>query len=142
MFSTANLGWRCPYTPSVRSNDTDYKIPEPIPTVQPLKSIVPAAENNINAKFIVVEKGHVTMKNQRKTCLALVADETAAVNFQLWGDECEAVEAGDILLLKNGIFSFLNPKTLVLRAGKRGTVEKVGEFTMRFVEKPNLSNID
>ncbi|XP_047983879.1 SOSS complex subunit B homolog [Salvia hispanica] len=110
--------------------------------LQPLKSIVPAAENNINAKFIVVEKGHVAVKNQRKTCLALVADETAAVNFQLWGDECDAVEPGDILLLKNGIFSYLNPKTLLLRAGKRGSVEKVGEFTMRFVEKPNLSKID
>ncbi|KAL1534409.1 hypothetical protein AAHA92_30590 [Salvia divinorum] len=109
-------------------------------TLQPLSSIAPAAQNNINAKFIVLDKGRVAMEDQHKTCLALVADETAAVHFQLWGDECEAVEAGDILVLKNGIFSY-NRNSLVLRAGKRGAVEKVGEFTMRFVETPNLSEI-
>ncbi|XP_057782618.1 uncharacterized protein LOC131000619 [Salvia miltiorrhiza] len=108
--------------------------------VQPLRSIVPAAENNINAKFIVVDKGRVAMEGQFKTCLALVADETAAVHFQLWGDECEAVEAGDILVLRNGIFSY-SRSSLLLRAGKRGTVEKVGEFTMPFVETPNLSEM-
>ncbi|KAL5561593.1 hypothetical protein UlMin_031340 [Ulmus minor] len=105
-----------------------------------LKDIVPAAQNNINTQFILVEKGRPTREGQNKTCLALVADETAAVHFQLWGEECDVFEAGDIMCLANGIFSY-NRNSLVLRAGKRGKVEKVGEFLMTFVETPNMSEI-
>lgn len=106
-----------------------------------LQDIVPAAGNNINAQFIVLNKGKKTLEGQNKTCLALVADETAAVHFQLWGDECEAFEPGDIIRLTGGIFS-CNRKNWLLRAGKRGKVEKVGEFTMAYVETPNMSEID
>ena len=106
-----------------------------------LKDIAPAAENNINTQFILLDKEEkVTFERRNKTCLALVADETAAVHFELWGDECEALQPGDIIRLSNGIFSF-NRNNLVLRAGKRGKVEKVGEFTMAFVETPNISEI-
>ncbi|KAI4333055.1 hypothetical protein L6164_017909 [Bauhinia variegata] len=105
-----------------------------------LKDIVPAAQNNIDTKFILLEKGRVTTEGQNKTCLALVADETAAVHFQLWGDECDAFETGDIINLTSGIFSYQR-NSLVLRAGKRGKVEKVGEFTMAYVETPNMSEI-
>ncbi|PON57215.1 Nucleic acid-binding, OB-fold containing protein [Parasponia andersonii] len=105
-----------------------------------LKDIVPAAQNNINTQFILLEKGKTTTEGQNKTCLALVADETAAVHFQLWGDECEAFEGGDIIRLANGIFSY-NRNSMVLRAGRRGKVEKVGEFTMAYVETPNMSEI-
>lgn len=105
-----------------------------------LKDIVPAAENNINTQFILLDKGKTTMEGQLRTCLALVADETAAVHFQLWGDECDAFAAGDIIRLENGIFSY-NRNNLVLRAGRRGKVEKLGEFTVAFVETPNMSEI-
>ncbi|KAE8703740.1 BRI1 suppressor 1 (BSU1)-like 1 [Hibiscus syriacus] len=57
-----------------------------------------------------------------------------------WGEECDAFEAGDIIRMENGIFSY-NKNNLVLRAGKRGKIEKLGEFTMEFVETPNLSEI-
>ncbi|KAL0389567.1 UNVERIFIED_CONTAM: hypothetical protein Scaly_0313800 [Sesamum calycinum] len=113
---------------------------EPETSLQPLKDIVPAAQNNINAKFILLDKGRVTLEGQYKTCLALVADETAAVHFQLWGDECDVFEPGDIILLTSGIFSY-SRNNLVLRAGKRGKAQKVGEFTLAFVETPNLSEI-
>ncbi|BFG43262.1 hypothetical protein CerSpe_295360 [Prunus speciosa] len=79
-------------------------------------------------------------QGQNKTCLALVADETAAVHFQLWGEECDAFEPGDIIHLSNGIFSY-SRNSLLLRAGKRGKIEKVGEFTMAYVETPNMSEI-
>ncbi|KAM5563870.1 hypothetical protein ABKV19_018475 [Rosa sericea] len=105
-----------------------------------LKDIVPAAQNNIDTKFILLDKGSKTVEGHNKTCLALVADETAAVHFQLWGDECDAFEPGDIIQLANGIFSY-NRNSLVLRAGRRGKVDKVGEFTMVFVETPNMSEI-
>ncbi|KAK1558269.1 hypothetical protein Q3G72_000530 [Acer saccharum] len=112
------------------------------PTMVYLKDISPAAENNINTQFIVLDKMQPVppKEGQSQTCLALVADETAAVHFQLWEDECEAFEAGDIVQLTNGIFSN-NRNNLVLRAGKRGRIEKVGEFTMAFVETPNMSEI-
>ncbi|KAF5744173.1 SOSS complex subunit B isoform X1 [Tripterygium wilfordii] len=109
--------------------------------MQFLKDIVPAAQNNINTKFILLDKGRITMEGQNKTCLALVADETAAVHFQLWGDECDYFESGDIIHLIDGIFSYNRSSSLVLRAGRRGKIEKVGEFTMVFVETPNMSEI-
>ncbi|XP_023772992.1 uncharacterized protein LOC111921637 isoform X2 [Lactuca sativa] len=108
----------------------------------PLKDITPAARNNINTQFIILEKGKITLEGgQNKTCMGLVADETASVHFQLWNEECDAFEAGDIVRLSNGIFSYQRGNNLVLRAGKRGKVEKVGEFTMAFVESPNMSEI-
>ncbi|XP_027190243.1 uncharacterized protein [Cicer arietinum] len=105
-----------------------------------LKDIVPAAQNNIDTKFIVLEKGRTTLEGQNKMCLALVADETAAVHFQLWQDECDYFESGDIIYLTNGIFSYQRGN-LILRAGKRGKLEKIGEFTMSYVETPNMSEI-
>ncbi|KAL2337615.1 hypothetical protein Fmac_012061 [Flemingia macrophylla] len=106
-----------------------------------LKNIVPAAQNNLDTKFIILDKGKATIiEGQNKMCLALVADETAAVHFQFWGDECDAFDSGDIICLTNGIFSYQHRK-LVLRAGKRGKLLKVGEFTMAYVETPNMSEI-
>ncbi|KAK1398954.1 SOSS complex subunit B-like [Heracleum sosnowskyi] len=106
-----------------------------------LKDIVPAAQNNISTQFVLLDKGRVIGESQNKACIALVADETAAVHFQFWGEECEAFEPGDIIRLTNGIFSYNRNNTFVLRAGKRGKAEKVGEFTMAFVETPNMSEI-
>lgn len=105
-----------------------------------IKDIVPAAQNNINMQFILLDKGKTLWDGQNKMCLALVADKTAAVHLQLWGEECDAFEQGDIIRMENGIFSY-NKNNLVLRAGRRGKVEKVGEFTMEFVETPNMSEI-
>uniref|UniRef100_A0A1J3CYV4 SOSS complex subunit B-like protein n=1 Tax=Noccaea caerulescens TaxID=107243 RepID=A0A1J3CYV4_NOCCA len=108
-----------------------------------LKDIVPAAQNNINTRFIILDKAKssATAAANGKNCIALAADETAAVHIQLWGDECDAFEAGDIVKLTNGIFSYVRNSGLVLRAGKRGKMEKMGEFTIAFVETPNVSEI-
>ncbi|KAJ4780553.1 SOSS complex subunit B1 [Rhynchospora pubera] len=107
-----------------------------------LKDLTPAASNSINATVILVEKGSTIEEGKEKTkkCVALVADETACVNFQMWGAECEAFHPGDIIRISKGIFSRHKNK-LLLRAGKRGSVEKVGEFTMLFVESPNMSEM-
>ncbi|KAG5068665.1 hypothetical protein JHK85_001042 [Glycine max] len=105
-----------------------------------LKDIVPAAQNNIDTKFIILDKGKTTVEGQNKICLALVADATAAIHFQFWGDECDAFDSGDIICLTNGIFSYQHGN-LILRAGKRGKLVKVGGFTMAFVETPNMSEI-
>ncbi|XP_030552478.1 SOSS complex subunit B homolog isoform X2 [Rhodamnia argentea] len=105
-----------------------------------IKDIVPAALNNITTQFILLDKGKVATEGQSKTCLALVADESAAVHFQFWGEECDLFKPGDIIRLTNGIFSY-NRNHLLLRAGKRGSIEKVGEFTMTYVETPNISEM-
>ena len=117
-----------------------------------IKDLVPSASNSINAEFILLEKGPVTcLRKQRlhmgsekneesKQCLTLVADKSACVDFLLWDSECEAFKAGDILRLTNGIFSYHRQK-LVLRSGRKGMTEKVGEFTMLFVESPNMSEV-
>ncbi|RLM69569.1 hypothetical protein C2845_PM17G10550 [Panicum miliaceum] len=55
--------------------------------------------------------------------------------------ECGAFEPGDIVRLTGGMFSYHRGNALVLRAGRRGHAEKVGEFTMLFVETPNMSEI-
>ncbi|PKU85488.1 hypothetical protein MA16_Dca003228 [Dendrobium catenatum] len=105
-----------------------------------LKDIVPAATNTITTQFILLDKGNIGQDGKETTCLALVADETASVHFQLWGDECHFFEPGDIIHLTNGIFSY-HRSNLVLRAGKKGRAEKAGEFNMLFVETPNMSEI-
>jgi hypothetical protein len=105
-----------------------------------LKDIVPAAQNNIDTRFIILEKGRTTLKRGNNMCLALVADETASVHFQFWGDECDYFDSGDIIYLTNGIFSYQRGN-LILRAGKRGKLEKIREFTMSYVETPNMSEI-
>uniref|UniRef100_A0A803MSP6 Uncharacterized protein n=1 Tax=Chenopodium quinoa TaxID=63459 RepID=A0A803MSP6_CHEQI len=92
-----------------------------------LKDIKPAASNNIDTRFILLDKGKISAEGQNKTCLALVADETAAVHFQLWGQECDFFQTGDIIHLSNGIFSYQR-KNLVLRAGKRGKIQKADSF--------------
>lgn len=109
-----------------------------------LKDIVPAAQNNIDTRFIILDKARSPASvaaASGRSCIALAADETAAVHIQLWGDECEAFEAGDIVKLTNGIFSYVRNNGLILRAGKRGKMEKMGEFTVAFVETPNVSEI-
>lgn len=106
-----------------------------------LKDIVPAAQNNIDTRFIILDKAKSSAANGKNYCIALAADETAAVHIQLWGDECDAFEAGDIVKLTNGIFSYVRNSGLILRAGKRGKMEKMGEFTVAFVETPNISEI-
>ncbi|KAG6481869.1 hypothetical protein ZIOFF_058492 [Zingiber officinale] len=105
-----------------------------------LKDIVPAATNTVNTQFILLEKGSIAQDGKEMTCLALVADATASVHFQMWGSECKTFEPGNIIHLADGIFSY-HKNNLVLRAGKRGKAEKVGEFTMLFVETPNMSEI-
>lgn len=118
-----------------------------------LKDLVPAATNTVNTTFIVLDKAAPTarpphahargggVEEREVTCLALVADETAAAHFLLWGGECGAFEPGDIVRLTGGIFSYHRGNALVLRAGRRGRAEKVGEFAMLFVETPNMSEI-
>ncbi|CAI7893778.1 unnamed protein product [Closterium sp. NIES-54] len=102
----------------------------------------PAPGNIVNTVFILLEKWPAARVSEggAVVCTALVADSTAAVHMQLWGAEVDALQPGDIVRLTTGIFSF-HKSNLVLRAGKKGALEKIGEFTMLFVEAPNMSRL-
>lgn len=102
----------------------------------------PSAAANLNLTFIVLEKGALSRIGEAGpvVSVALVADATAAVHLQLWGQECEFFNPGDIVRLTNGVFSF-HKTNLVLRAGKKGSLEKMGEFTMVFSENVNMSKL-
>ena len=108
-----------------------------------IKDLRPSAQNNVNTTFIVLEKGSSSRSDGGGQLLSinLVSDQTASVHLQLWGNECEAFQPGDIVRLTNGMFSFHKANGFALRAGKKGKLEKVGEFTMVFVESPNMSKI-
>lgn len=106
-----------------------------------IKDLRPTAFNNINTLFIILEKG-ATVKNDKNLAMSicLAADQSAAVHLQLWGDECDFFQPGDIVRLTNGIFSSVRGN-MVLRAGRKGKLEKVGEFTMVYTEIPNMSKL-
>eukprot|EP00252_Welwitschia_mirabilis_P011190 TRINITY_DN2518_c0_g1_i1.p1 TRINITY_DN2518_c0_g1~~TRINITY_DN2518_c0_g1_i1.p1 ORF type:complete len:164 (+),score=29.27 TRINITY_DN2518_c0_g1_i1:255-746(+) len=105
-----------------------------------IRDLKPAASNTVNTKFIILEKGKITIEGGRKTCLSLVADQSASVHFQMWENECDVFQPGDIVQLSKGVFSY-HKSNLVLRAGRKGKAVKIGEFTMTFIELPNMSEI-
>jgi len=105
-----------------------------------IKDLRPSLSTNFSVTFIVLEKGAPTRVGEGLMCVALVADASASVHLQLLGNECEVLQPGDIVRLTGGLFSF-HKLNLVLRTGKKGTLEKIGEFTMVFSETINMSKI-
>ncbi|MCO5547172.1 hypothetical protein L7F22_000615 [Adiantum nelumboides] len=106
-----------------------------------IKDLRPTAFNNINTVFIILEKGPAVRGDNGVTAsVCLAADQSAAVHLQLWGTECEYFQPGDIVRMNRGIFTSYNG-SMILRAGKKGKLEKIGEFTMVFSEVPNMSKL-
>ena len=69
----------------------------------------------------------------------LVADETGAVEMALYDQHAAAFSEGNILRLLNG-YSSLHRGQLRLYVGAAGQLRRVGDFTMRYSEQPNMSN--
>ncbi|KAB2616170.1 SOSS complex subunit B-like protein [Pyrus ussuriensis x Pyrus communis] len=76
---------------------------------------------------------------ENKTRLALAVDETAVVHFQLWGDECNAFEPGDIVHLSNGIFSYDRSK-LLLRQAREAKFRRLGLSGLFTIKRFVLEN--
>ncbi|KAL2613958.1 hypothetical protein R1flu_025650 [Riccia fluitans] len=112
------------------------------PPLMKLLELRPSANSTVNTKFIILEKGQPSRVSEGgpMVCVALVADHSAAAHLQLWGNECEAFQPSDIIRLTNGLFSY-HKSNMVLRAGKKGSMEKIGDFSMVFVESPNMSRL-
>ncbi|CAJ2671566.1 unnamed protein product [Trifolium pratense] len=104
----------------------------------PLQLMIKPLNDN-DAKELVTPSSHPQLShnasnaNSPKYC-------STEISFSALGDECDYFDSGDIIYITNGIFSYQRRK-LVLRAGKRGKLEKIGEFTMSCVETPNMSEI-
>eukprot|EP00053_Salpingoeca_punica_P019895 m.204240 g.204240 ORF g.204240 m.204240 type:complete len:127 (+) comp17743_c0_seq6:32-412(+) len=100
---------------------------------------VTAGNKAVNAVFIVLDKLDTTVtKDGHRLTLFLVADKTAAAHLTLFNRIGSAVKPGDILRLVGGYCS-LHQHRPTLYVGQRGVIEKIGEFTMHFVETPNIS---
>jgi len=93
----------------------------------------------INCVFIVLEKGTITKtKDEHQIAHALVADNTASVQLSIWDAQDAWIQVGDIIRLKGG-YCTLFKNSLILYSGRHGSVERIGEFAMLFVENPNMS---
>lgn len=97
----------------------------------------------IDCVFIVLEKGTTHTTNQGTVVNWLVADETASIYFSVWGDNTggETLKENDIIQLRAGYATLFQGKSLILYAGRYGSIQRIGEFTMLFTELPNMSEI-
>lgn len=78
-----------------------------------------------------------------QTSTARVADSTACVTLSLTGaDECSCLQPGDVFRLSGGLFALdRGGRTATLRAGRRGTLERLGHGDFVFVEGPDMSTV-
>ena len=80
-----------------------------------------------------------TIKSGAKVTTFKVADATGSVTFAVWDDVGSMLEPGEIFSLRGG-YTELHAGHLILYCGKRGKLERTGEFEMLFVEEPNMSS--
>lgn len=77
-----------------------------------------------------------------QTSTARVADATACVTLALTGaDECGGVGPGDVFRLCGGLFTLDKQGRAALRAGRRGTLERLGFGDFVFAEGPDMSSV-
>ena len=78
-----------------------------------------------------------------QTSTARVADSTACVTLALTGaDECSpGPRPGDVFRLCGGLFTLDRAGRAALRAGRRGTLERLGFGDLVFVEGPDMSSV-
>lgn len=89
---------------------------------------------------IVVEmapSSHITKKGINvRNCK--VADKTGSVNFSAWGDHCNVIKPGDILLLTR-CYTVIFKGSLTVYLSKEGIVRKLDELCMLFSRTPDMS---
>eukprot|EP00742_Colponemidia_sp_Colp-10_P005156 GILJ01005506.1.p1 GENE.GILJ01005506.1~~GILJ01005506.1.p1 ORF type:complete len:161 (+),score=15.62 GILJ01005506.1:40-522(+) len=96
---------------------------------------------NCNVVFIVLDKLSVTRtKDDRAVTQVLVADHSGCIYLSLWDQLGDVVQVGDIFRLVGG-YCTLFKNQLTLYSGPKGTLERIGEFTMLFNESLNMSTM-
>ncbi|CAI9738341.1 Hypothetical predicted protein [Octopus vulgaris] len=113
------------------------------PAFMQIKDIRPGLKS-LNVAFIVLEIGKPTRtKDGHDVRSCKVADKSGSVNVSVWDEAGCLLQTGDICKLTKG-YSSLWKGCLTLYTGKNGEITKMGEFTMQFIETPNMSeaNLD
>ena len=97
-------------------------------------------DKNLEVKFIILEKlMTVNLKNDDKLTQFLVADETASIKWNFFGEVGESFKPGDIIYM-NGAYTSLYKGMLVLYQGKKGMVHRLRDFFFLFDETCLKSN--
>ncbi|XP_055621387.1 SOSS complex subunit B homolog [Toxorhynchites rutilus septentrionalis] len=103
-----------------------------------IKDIYPGLKN-INAIFIVLEVGPVTLtKENREVRTFKVADQSAAINVSVWDEPGKLLMPGDIVRLTKG-YAAVWRQCLTLYSGKNGEIHRLGDFCFTFNEMINMS---
>ncbi|XP_055532987.1 SOSS complex subunit B homolog [Wyeomyia smithii] len=103
-----------------------------------IKDIYPGLKN-INAIFIVLEVGPVTLtKENREVRTFKVADQSAAINVSIWDEPGKLLMPGDIVRLTKG-YAAVWRQCLTLYSGKNGEIHRLGDFCFTFNEMINMS---
>ncbi len=79
---------------------------------------------NLSAEVLEVGKPNAIFTrfgNQSMVANALIGDKTGTVQLSLWGEQIEAVAAGDIVQIVNGKMMFFKGRSQ-LRIGKNGAL--------------------
>lgn len=67
-----------------------------------------------------------------------MADETGCIEVVLWRDLNWEIKAGDIIRIPFAVTKLYQNRLSINLAPQIGRLEKIGEFTKRFVDKPNM----
>ena len=75
----------------------------------------------------------VNLKNNDKLTQFIVADDTASIRCNFFGDIGESLKPGEIIYM-NGAYTSLYKDMLVLYQGKKGMVYRLRDFFFSFDE--------
>ncbi|GAN11371.1 SOSS complex subunit B1 [Mucor ambiguus] len=97
---------------------------------------------NIDCEVLVLQKdGDTTItRDGDQINRFLVADRTASILLNVWGEAGEYIQGGDILRI-TGADVRLRKGQLIMGTTKTCKIRRIGQDTMAFVEKPNMSEI-
>ncbi|KAJ1949086.1 hypothetical protein FBU59_001303 [Linderina macrospora] len=94
-----------------------------------------------DCEVIVLETAVPTTTRDGQTIHSfIVADRTASIMMNIWGDDGKHIRNGDILRLE-GAEAKLFKGFLQLTTTRYGKIRRVGEDTMVFQEVPNISKM-
>jgi replication factor A1 len=112
--------------------------PKPEPVDVKVGELTPNSKA-VNVTVKVVSKGEVRSTtsgrdySMHKVAEAVVGDETGCINLNLWDDNIEKVNEGEILSIKNG---YVN----LFRGFMRLNIGRYGSFET--VEEPKITNVN
>ncbi|KAJ2758787.1 hypothetical protein IWQ56_002533 [Coemansia nantahalensis] len=94
-----------------------------------------------DCEVIVLETAMPTMTRDGQTIHTfLVADRTASIIMNVWGDDGKCIRNGDIIRIE-GAEAKLFKGFMQLTPARFGKLRRVGEDTMQFKEQPNVSEV-